>query len=160
VPLGPRADVGQEEPAGQDGVLAVVEHARHGPLEGSGKLALLELVDDVHLVLDRVPDVEIVVPRQVHVLAGEEVLLGLHEESPGRPVSLLIAGHGEVEDVAEQDQVVDVSDDASERGVGGAQGGLAVGPRGHERAEVVPEMDVGDDGHAHAGGSRRPVTKR
>ena len=113
VPLGPGPDVGKEEPALR-GRGTVVEDARHRPLEGAGKLALLELVDDVHLVLDRVPDVEVVVPGHVHDLASEAVVLRAEEEGPCRPIGLLVAGHREIEDVAEEDQVVDLPDHSPE----------------------------------------------
>ena len=59
---------------------AVIDDAGNRSSESPRKLPLLELVDDVDLMLDGVPDIVVVIAWNVNELLGEIVLLRLFEE--------------------------------------------------------------------------------
>jgi hypothetical protein len=62
-------------------------------LERTRKLALLQLIDDVDLVLDDVPNVEVVVARNVNQLPRQAIRLQRGEEHFGVPVGYRQSGN-------------------------------------------------------------------
>jgi hypothetical protein len=129
---------------------AIVDDSRDGALERPRKLALPQAVDHVHLVLDGVPDVEVVVPRHVDDLPSEAVFGETAEEASCLAVGIGVARGREIEDVAEEDEVVHLPHRPRQRLVGGPDGRLFFpGSRGDEGAERITEVGVGEDGDPH-----------
>jgi hypothetical protein len=130
-------------------VSAIVDHTRYRPLERPRQLALLQLVDDVDLVLDDVPDVEVVVPRDVDQLTGQAIGLQRGEEHLGMPIRLLEAGDREVQQIAEEDDVVGPADGPGERWIGRPQLRGTLRRLDDEGAEVVAEMRIRENRNSH-----------
>jgi hypothetical protein len=73
-------------------------------------VAPLQTLNDIHLVLNGVPDVEVMIARDVDDLPRYTVVAQPSKEASGITISVGITRYGKINDVAEENQVVDLSD--------------------------------------------------